>query len=418
MFRSILYISVLTAFSIIVIEVWNKSKHKHPYVGLNVEQIIQRYEYPAEVHHVTTEDGYILTLHRIPHGRENHSLNRTSILLLPGILQTAWDYVHYGPHKCLSFLLAEKGYDVWLGNFRGTAWSRKHAVLNPDQDSSYWNFTFVYTHGYLQGLNIALFRVHEMGIYDVPAFIDHIVKFTNKHSLHYVGFSQATIAFTIMGSERSEYLSRVKLFTALGPAVLIGNPISPLLKFLVKNQDSIKTFLRFFNYREILKQGDPFRTYLEHICNENSIFANLCLQHLFIMLGYNYDEMPMEMLSLTSSHFPSGTSLTNIEHVFQMICSGNFSKYDYGIQGNKKKYDQEKPPLYNLSKLTVPTALYYSSNDWAVNIANVEKLIKVLPNVVKTYKVPSDKFNHYDFLAAKNVVRLLYSAVIDEILKY
>ena len=78
-----------------------------------------------------------------------------------------------------------------------------------------------------------------MGIYDVPAFIDHIVKFTNQHSLHYVGFSQATMAFTIMGSERSEYLNRVKLFTALAPAAFVGNPRSPLLKFLSKNQDSI-----------------------------------------------------------------------------------------------------------------------------------------------------------------------------------
>ncbi|XP_063909148.1 lipase 1-like isoform X2 [Zophobas morio] len=285
---SILHIFVLTAISITVTEVWNKSKVKHPYVGLNVEQIIRRYEYPAEVHHITTEDGYILTLHRIPHGKENHSRNGTPVLLLPGILQTAWDYVHYGPDKCLSFLLAEKGYDVWLGNFRGTTWSRKHAVLNPDEDSSYWNFT-----------------VHEMGIYDVPAFIDHIVKFTNQHSLHYVGFSQATMAFTIMGSERSEYLNRVKLFTALAPAAFVGNPRSPLLKFLSKNQDSIKTFLRFFNYHEIFKRGDIFTTYLEHICNENSIFANLCVQHLFVMFGYDYDEMPMEMLSLTSSHFPS-----------------------------------------------------------------------------------------------------------------
>ncbi|KAJ3658399.1 hypothetical protein Zmor_010138 [Zophobas morio] len=79
--------------------------------------------------------------------------------------------------------------------------------------------------------------------------------------------------------------------------------------------------------------------------------------------------MPMDMLSLTSSQFPSGTSLTNLEHVFQMVRAGNFSKYDYGIQGNKKQYDQEKPPRYNLSKLTVPTALYYSSNVWAANIA-------------------------------------------------
>ena len=27
--------------------------------------------YPAETHYATTEDGYILAMHRIPHGKQN-----------------------------------------------------------------------------------------------------------------------------------------------------------------------------------------------------------------------------------------------------------------------------------------------------------------------------------------------------------
>ncbi|RXG54876.1 Gastric triacylglycerol lipase, partial [Armadillidium vulgare] len=36
-------------------------------------EIIQSFGYPAEVHHVTTEDGYILELHRIPYGVDGPS---------------------------------------------------------------------------------------------------------------------------------------------------------------------------------------------------------------------------------------------------------------------------------------------------------------------------------------------------------
>jgi len=41
----------------------------------------------------------------------------------------------------------------------------------------------------------------------------------------------------------------------------------------------------------------------------------------------------------------------------------SFQKYDYGSQGNLMHYGKKNPPLYNISKTTVPTYLYYGGND-------------------------------------------------------
>lgn len=100
------------------------------------------YNYPVETHEVTTDDGYILALHRIPHGLNNaDEADKPAVLLVPGLLCTGAFYLLNGERASLGFWLAEQGYDVWIASYRGTTISRKHLTLDPDSDkSSYWDY--------------------------------------------------------------------------------------------------------------------------------------------------------------------------------------------------------------------------------------------------------------------------------------
>ncbi|EPY78072.1 lipase F, partial [Camelus ferus] len=149
----------------------------NPEANMNISQIISYWGYPDEEYDITTEDGYILGLYRIPYGKtnsDNSSAQRLVVYLQHGLLTSASSWISNLPNSSLGFLLADAGYDVWMGNSRGTTWSRKHLYLETNS-KEFWAFSF-----------------DEMAKYDLPASIDFIVKQTQQEEIFYVGHSQGT----------------------------------------------------------------------------------------------------------------------------------------------------------------------------------------------------------------------------------
>mmetsp|Transcript_14456 Transcript_14456/g.19596 ORF Transcript_14456/g.19596 Transcript_14456/m.19596 type:complete len:163 (+) Transcript_14456:274-762(+) len=100
--------------------------------------------------------------------------------------------------------LAEAGYDVWIGNNRGTEYCQEHVSLTVE-DKEFWQYSWA-----------------EMGRYDDVANIKAIKEHSGANKVFYLGWSQGTaqMFYALAHLEESFLVDNLYKFVALAPCTI------------------------------------------------------------------------------------------------------------------------------------------------------------------------------------------------------
>ncbi|CRK94337.1 CLUMA_CG007852, isoform A [Clunio marinus] len=349
-------------------------------VADKLSQIINNSGYCGECYKVKTNDGYILKVHRVK--AQNNLTDKGTVFLMHGLFRDSSDYLAAGPKVSLPYYLADHGYDVWLGNARGTKHSNEHEkyLFNCKE---FWKFSF-----------------HEIGLFDLPAMLNFVFDYTKDSKTFYVGHSQGGSSLLALLSSLPKYNEKIIQAHLLTPAAFMKNSTMVLQKISDK--------IGKVNISPILKLSKQI-CYLNGYNHETAmkIYKNVTCS----IVGKNKHETQVseEALKIFQDNMSPTVSAMQLMHFLQLHISGKFQQYDYG-ERNWDFYKSQKPPEYQLSKVTTPVYLYSASEDALIVPSDVEHLKTILPNV-KNHEVIND-WNHLDVVLGKNSRKSLYKNIL------
>ena len=135
---------------------------------------MEQWGYDWEPVKVTTEDGYILTTFHVlgKLGETRDATSAGTVLIQHGDQEDGSSWLGNYETEPFHLKLVDAGYDVWVGNNRGTMYSWDHVMLDSAKDTVYWEWTWA-----------------EMGLYDDVANIKAIKAASGVDKMFYVGYS-------------------------------------------------------------------------------------------------------------------------------------------------------------------------------------------------------------------------------------
>ena len=371
---------------------------------MDVPELVRYWGYEIETHYVTTDDGYILGMHRIPHGKNGtkNGMKNKPVFMTHCLVCNSAIWLFGPPEKSFGYLLADQGYDVWFGNTRGNTYSRNHWFLSPS-DNDFWDFGF-----------------DDSGVLDYKAEIDYILEMTGEDQVHFIGHSMGTTQFFVFASELEEYNNKIAGAYLMGPAVTMTNANNPI--FLISEwAGNVEILFHLFGQYEFLPHYDIISWIAHFFCDVtgNAILGELCENIVFLVTGINEAQLNMTMMPIYLDNLPAGSSTRPFVQYAQLhLLENEFRKFDFGEKENMVRYGTEIPPSYDLSKITAPVALFVGDKDDLACPADVDYLVTQLPNVIHHEVVDFDGWTHLDFSIGIDADKLIYQTVMNMMLAY
>ncbi|KAF9024879.1 cholesterol esterase [Haplosporangium bisporale] len=270
----------------------------------------------------------------------------------------------------LAFVLAEAGYDVWLGNTRANKYSLKHMFLKP-HEQKFWEFS-----------------MDELALFDLPDTIDYILGRTGAPSLVYIGFSQGTAQAFASLSIKPDLNDKISLFIALAPATTPPGLQNGLITSIIKATPNViylllgrKTPLAAALFWQNLLHPTTYAT-----------FIDMAVKFLF---GWKSQSMSLVQKAVSYQHLYSFTSVRILVHWFQIIRTQVFQI-------------SHCPHPFPTNQITTPIAIFYGGEDTLVDI---QGLLSDLPELVGVWEVPN--YEHLDFLWAEGLDKHVYPYILE-----
>jgi len=349
-------------------------------------RLIRDHGYPVEEYTVETRDGYLITIHRIPYGRDangSKEKKRLPVLIMHGFLECSEVWLPRGPKKSLPYVLADAGYEVWLGNVRGNRYGCKHVSLNT-RSYDFWKF-----------------GMDEMIRFDLPAIIGRMLKTSKSERYAYIGFSQGTgIGFGLF-STNPELAERATIFIALAPAARVNGVKLTLVDTLMRCDPNIIYLM--FGRRRLLGMTIFWRALLPQKTYVKLI--DICTWYLF---GWEMRNINEKEKSVLYGHLYSLGSVRTMVHWFQTIARGRFQMYDdEASKAANKRYPSHIPPEYPIRQIKVPTALFYGGSDTLCDMPWLLDQLKDTP--LRSFCI--DEYEHLDFQFSSSAHTKVYPMV-------
>ncbi|XP_044749809.1 uncharacterized protein LOC123310406 [Coccinella septempunctata] len=363
---------------------------------LNFPSVVRNNGYDCEEYKVQTEDGFILGLFKIP-GNERYGSEKKNfpVYIQHGIYGSSAVFVSSGKNS-LAFLLADAGYDVWLGNYRGNEYSEEH-VNYTTKDREFWDHT-----------------LDEFVQYDSPAILNYILERTpGGGQIIYIGYSLGTTIGLMYSSKYPEEAKhKIKLMILTGPAYTLSHMKSPY-KWLAPLGKPVLVAVQWIGLMRVVSQAVFIKEFLRIPCTEHPSMIRTCVLAWNIFYGLGSRLRP-EIVPVHRNLFPAGTSYKVLVHITDLI-AGNFRHYNHGYKKNIRRYGTRKPPIYDIKKIQIPIQIVYSTSDWATTEKDALNLYHKLPKeAIHGVKRISDKnFNHLDFLLAKEAKTIVYDDLLN-----
>jgi len=349
-------------------------------------EIITSKGYPCEEHYVTTQDGYILGVFRMPN-------KGPPVFLQHGLEDSSFTWVLNYPDQSLSYILYNAGYDVWFGNNRGNTYSKNHTTLSPDSNE-FWKFSW-----------------DQMAMYDFPAQVSYALQTNGLYpTISYIGHSEGTTQAFGGLSLNSSIAEQLNLFVGFGPLVTVVNMTNRWLKDLAESD--IIFLWNLFGINQFFPTPVLLHNTFIDACADCEVCCNTVIE---LICGIHIGAFNNSRMPVMAGHEPGGTSVQNVHHWIQMITNNQFEMMDFGRIENEKRYGQRNPPVYNLENIpaSLPLVMYSGSHDVLADPVDVQRLMDRLALIVdKLYWKEVDKFAHLDYVWALDASDQIYSEVL------